>query len=138
MDDDGTMPQASVLKTIIWSVFALLALLWTAGSFIAVQIARWASQLITSGGLEPLGRADTPWPLPEGLPLWFDPALLQWLQQMALFSLEALRNTLPLIGSLLGWLAPLLWVLWACGLLLLLAIAGAAHWLVARQVPRPG
>lgn len=129
------MKPVSTLKFVVWGVFALLALLWTAGSYIAVALARWGAQLLASGGLDTPGRAAAQWPLPEGLPLWFDPALLQFMQQMALVSLEALRDALPMLGAAMGWLVPLLWVLWACGLLVLLLIAGGAHWLVARQAP---
>jgi hypothetical protein len=70
-----------------------------------------------------------PWPLPEALAPWLDPATLQSLQQMVLVALDGLRDALPFMGAAMGWLVPLIWTAWGLGLLLMLALAGGAQWL---------
>jgi hypothetical protein len=135
--DERTMIKASTFKWLVWGGFGVLALLWTAGSYIAAAVARWGAQALADGGLDGAGRVlAQPLPLPEALVPWFDPALLQALQQMALVSLDALRDVLPFMGTAMGWLVPLVWAAWGFGLLLMLVLAGGAHWLTARYAVR--
>lgn len=91
--------------------------------------------LLANGSVEPLSRGVAQWPLPEGLPLWLDPVMIQALQQYALLSLEALRDAMPYMGMIMGWLVPMLWAVWGLGLACLLVLAVGAHWLTARQAP---
>ena len=47
--------------------------------------------------------------------------------------------TAGLAGSVLGWVAPLLWLVWAVVLGLMLLLAGGLHWLIGRRsVALPG
>lgn len=117
----------------VWVIFGVTALLWTLGSYIAVKLTQWGTKLLATAGFEQQSHNVTQWPVPEGLPLWFDPAAILALQQMALYSLEALRNAMPYMSSVMGWLVPVIWVVWGFGLLCLLAMAGGAHWLTARH-----
>ncbi len=123
------------MKIAVWVVFSVVTLLWTAGTYIAVKLTQWGTSLLANGNLEPLSRGVAQWPLPEGLPLWLDPMMIQALQQYALLSLEAFRNALPYMSTAMGWLVPVLWAVWGLGLLFLLALAGGAHWLTARHTP---
>ena len=59
--------------------------------------------------------------------------MVQTLQQYALLSLEALRDALPYMSMLMGWLVPLIWTVWGFGLVCLVALAVGAHWLTARH-----
>jgi hypothetical protein len=113
------------MKIAVWVVFGIVTLLWTAGTFIAVKLTQWGTTL--------LGVAE--WPLPQGLPLWLDPAMIQMLQQYVLLSLEAMRDALPYMSMMMGWLAPLIWAVWGFGLVFLVALAGGAHWLMSQQAP---
>jgi hypothetical protein len=135
--DERTMIKASTFKWLLWGAFGVLALLWTAGSYVAAAIARWGAQALAGGGLDGAGRVlAQPWPLPEALVPWFDPAMVQALQQMVLVSLDAMRDALPFMGAAMGWLVPLVWAAWGFGLLFMLALAGGAHWLSAQYAPR--
>ena len=42
---------------------------------------------------------------------------------------------LPAIGTVTGWLEPLVWLLWALGLLAMLGLGGGAHWWLGRLQP---
>jgi hypothetical protein len=123
------------MKIAVWVVFGVLTLLWTAGSFIAVKLTQWGTSLLANGNMDPLRSGVAEWPLPQGLPLWLDPMMVQTLQQNALLSLEALRDALPYMSMLMGWLVPLIWTVWGFGLVCLVALAVGAHWLTARHMP---
>lgn len=123
------------MKIVVWVIFGALVLMWTAGTFITVKLTQWGVDLLATGNFEQWSRDVAQWPVPEGLSLWFDPAAIFALQQIALFSLEAFRNAMPYMSTMMGWLVPMLWVVWGFGLLGLLALAGGAHWLASRYVP---
>lgn len=128
--DDGL-----TMKIAVWVVFSVVTLLWTIGTFIAVKLTQWGTGLLANGNIDPLSRGVAEWPLPQGMPLWLDPAMIQTLQQFALLSLDALRDAMPYMSMLMGWLVPMIWAVWAFGLLCLVALAVAAHWLTARHTP---
>jgi len=123
------------MKIAVWAVFGIVTLLWTAGTFIAVKLTQWGTTLLASGNMGPLSRGVAEWPLPQGLPLWLDPAMIQMLQQYVLLSLEAMRDALPYMSMMMGWLVPLIWAVWGFGLVFLVALAGGAHWLMSQQAP---
>ena len=123
------------MKIAVWVIFGIVTLFWTAGTFIAVKLTQWGTSLLANGNIEPLSRGAAQWPVPEGLPLWLDPAQIQGLQQYALLSLEAFRSAMPYTSTAMGWLVPVIWAVWGLGLLFLLTLAGGAHWLMARQIP---
>lgn len=125
------------MKLAIWGVFGLLAGLWTAGAFIVSELTQWASQLVASGAAHDLGQAAARWPVPSWLAFWVDPAWIQTLQAMTLWTLDALSDAIPFIGSALGWLVPLVWLVWGLGALALLATAGLVHWLSGRSISIP-
>lgn len=123
------------MKIAVWVVFGIMTLLWTAGTFIAVRLTQWSTTLLASGNMDPLSRGVAEWPLPQGLPLWLDPAMIQMLQQYVLLSMEALRDAMPYMSMLMGWLVPLILAVWGFGLVCLVALAIAAHWLASRHTP---
>ncbi|MBX3662801.1 MAG: hypothetical protein KF804_10145 [Burkholderiales bacterium] len=134
------MIRTSTFNWLLWGAFAVLALLWTAGSYIAAALARWGAQALAGGGLDGAGRVlAQPWPLPEVMAPWLEPAMLQALQQTVLVSLDGLREALPFMGAAMGWLVPLIWTVWGLGLVCMLALAGGAHWLwLTLSAPGPG
>lgn len=123
------------MKIAVWIIFSVIALLWTAGTFIAVKLTQWGTALLASGNLEALRGGVAQWPMPEGLPPWFDPTMIGILQQYALLSLEALQQAMPAMSMMMGWLVPLIWAVWGMGLLGLGVLAGGAHWLVGQFRP---
>ena len=123
------------MKPLVWIVTALLALCWTVLVAVSAALLSWGGELIASGGAADWGRAAAQWPVPAWISLWVDPALVQALQEALRWSLDAFGGALPAAGALVGWLAPLAWVIWGLGLTLLLGLALIAHWLVGRQRP---
>ncbi len=121
-----------------WSVFAFLAVLWTAGTWIVTQFVAWGAQVLGTGRLPQVGYEPADWPLPEWLRIWMDPAWIAALQTVARDTLEAVAPMLPLAGSALGWVIPLVWFVWGLGFLGLLACAVLAHVLVRRASARGG
>lgn len=127
--------DAKTMKIAVWVIFSIVTLLWTIGTFIAVKLTQWGTGLLANGNIDPLSRSVAEMPLPQGLPLWLDPTMIQALQQYALLALEALRDAMPYMSMLMGWLVPMIWGVWGFGLIGLVALAVAAHWLTARHTP---
>ncbi len=120
------------MKTLIWVLFALLALFWTGAAALGAALVQWGAGLIAAG---PGAGFDDPaafGALATWLAGWLDPAALRALQDAALATAQALQAALPWIGAALGWVVPVIWVVWALGLALLLLAAGGSHWLAGR------
>lgn len=123
------------MKTLIWSITALLALVWTGLVWLANSISAWLLGAVEAGTLKDAGStvAGLPLPpLPEWLGPWFDPAWLADWQAFGAGMLGWLGGVLPSGDALMAWIGPLLWVAWGLGLLMLLALAGLGHWLTGR------
>ena len=128
------------MKITVWIVTAMLVLLWSGGAFIAAALTDWAGQVLAAGGGADWARAASEWPVPAWIGLWIDPAAVEAAQAALQWSMGAFGDVLPHAGTAVGWLVPLIWVLWAVGVGLLLVLAGAAHWLIGRRpasTPRP-
>ena len=120
------------MKIFIWAASGVVAVLWTLGALIVVELVQWGAQVIASGAATELGRSAEQWPAPAWLALWLDPVVIKPAQEGLLTGFEAFRSALPWVGSTLGWLVPLVWISWGIGVALLLAMAGGAHWLASR------
>ena len=121
------------MKWLIWITTGVLLALWTLGVWAAAAVSSWALGWI--GGAE---SAD--WPavvasisLPGWVTLWFDPGWISAAIEAVLRALEGLQLSLPWVASMAGWVVAALWVTWAIGALVLLALGGGTHWLVARH-----
>ena len=121
------------MKIMLWAAFGVLAVLWTLGALIVVELVQWGAQVIESGAAVELGRSAAQWPVPAWLALWLDPAAIKAAQAGLLTGFEAFRSALPWVGSAVGWLVPLVWISWGTGVALLLAMTGGAHWLASRD-----
>lgn len=121
------------MKIFLWIVIGLIAFPWTVAAFIAARLSRWMAEGMASGSL---GRDSAAWPQPEWLPPWIDPVAMQLLQQWLLDSLQTLDTLLPLFGSLLGWMVPLIWLGWGFGMVMLIACGAMLHWLITRSEAR--
>lgn len=123
------------MKTLIWSLTALLAALWT--GFIAVvhQLTGWLLSAIDTGSLQgavgTVGGLALP-PVPAWLEPWIDTASIAALQSFVVSLVEWLGAVMPSGDALMAWVGPLLWVGWGLVLVPMLAIAGLLHWLVGR------
>lgn len=104
----------------IWSLFGFFVLLWSGGLGLLGALLDWASHALASGEAARLGEAAAAWQLPPWMAFWVDEPLLRNLQQSLSWLLDLGRSSLPWLGEALGWLTPLLWVLWFLGVAALL------------------
>lgn len=125
------------MKPLIWSVFGLFALCWTGLAAASVQVTQWLLSMLASGQATSTASAAGQWELPGWLTSWIDPTWLGALQTAWLGLVQGLARVLPhASGQLVEWVAPLVWTAWALGLVVLLALAAALHWLSGRlQTP---
>lgn len=116
----------------IWVAVAVLAALWTGLAALLAQLTDWLSAAMASGAagsaLDQIGQ----WPVPAWLAPWVDPAWVETMQASALEWLQWLSAAMPAIGSLMGWISPLVWLLWGLGLVVLLCVGGGLHFLARR------
>lgn len=124
------------MKWLLWAGVALLALMWTGLVAVAAQLSDWLASTVASGETVALVRGAVQWP---GWLLWLDPAWLEAMRQAWTDVLAWVTAILPTsagwAGTMLGWVAPLLWVVWAVVLGLMLMLAGGVHWWLARRGP---
>jgi hypothetical protein len=127
------------MKLVLWLGFGLLALLWTGGAALVAGLTEWAAQVLASGGVADWTRAAANVPVPPWIALWVDPQAVRFVQEAVQWALEVLGSwsaALPTAGQLIGWLVPLVWLLWGLGLLPLLGLAAGAHWWLGRGAAR--
>ncbi|QSI76831.1 hypothetical protein [Niveibacterium microcysteis] len=124
------------MKTVLWSITAVLGLLWSGAVALAHSVAAWAATAAGTADAQTLAAILRDWPLPAWL-AWADPAMLESLR-MALSAVgTGLVLSQPWIATAIGWIGPALWLVWALGIALLLALASIAHLLIHRLAPRP-
>ena len=71
--------------------------------------------------------------------LWVDPQVVRWAQEAVLWVLGLLGSLsagLPMAGQVVGWLVPLVWVLWGLGMVFLLGLALGVHVWLGRGAAR--
>jgi len=124
------------MRFVLWGVFVLVAAVWTGGAALTAQLAQWLGEGLASGAGASVGTAAATMAIPPWLAPWIDPAAWAALQQMASGALESMAALMPAMGGLVSWLAPLVWVFWGLGLVVMLGLTVAGHWLLGRL--RPG
>lgn len=121
--------------TAVWVVVAVLAAFWTGLAALLAQLTDWLSAAMASGAagsaLDQIGQ----WPVPAWLAPWVDPAWVETMQASVLEWLQWLSAAMPAIGGLMGWISPLVWLLWGLGLVVLLCVGGGLHFLASRVAP---
>lgn len=123
------------MTTILWLLFALVALVWTGVIALGVQLADWALAGIASGQVAGAVAAAGERVPPGWLGALLDPAALQALTEGLQAGLRWLSGVLPLADGLAGWAAFALWAIWAAGMLALLAVTALLHWGLRRLRP---
>lgn len=120
------------MKLLIWSSFALLALLWTGMAVLAVNVSDWAAALLSSGGgalteqMSALG-------LPAWLQLWVSPEMIAAMQTTITGTMAMLGPWLPSPETLSSLMGVLVWITWGLGCVVLLGLAIGAHWFASRR-----
>lgn len=110
------------MKAVIWGAFVLLALLWTGGVIIAIELLEWSAGLIAAGGLGDLTEAAARVPIPGWLAPFVDLAGWREILSSTAAWLSSLSAVLPSPSESLSWLVPLIWVVWGLGTLALLLL----------------
>ena len=123
------------MKIAIWIVCFMLLGIWTGGTLLLTELTGWGARQLASGDAAATGAAVAQWPVPAWISLWVDTAWIQAAQGGLTWALTAFDGALPFVGSAVGWIVPLMWVLWGLGALLLLVLAGGAHFLIGRRRP---
>ena len=121
------------MKFLIWAITGFLALLWTGAAAVLAGGVNWLAGSIAgpaTGTLPSMAQ----WPVPDWVAVWMPPGVIEQLKAGIAGPLEALVSAATWIGPMLGWLPPLIWVVWGLVLVLLLALAAGAHLLVGRSV----
>lgn len=121
------------MKFLLWGVTLLVAVLWTLLVALTASFANW----LADAGAPVLGVAQqvAEWPLPAWAALWVDPAWLDGLREMLMWSMDFVVNFAPWLFTAVGWIAPVLWVLWGLGMLALLMVAAVGQLLLTRLKP---
>lgn len=125
------------MKIVIWTLTALIATVWTGLVALAVQLTEWAIHGLASGQPGTGWWGQAPWPAPDWLAFWIDPAAVQALKTAWLAAWGWMAHNAPGLAGGLDWLLPLMWVVWGLVLLCVVAVAGLLHWLVVRTTASP-
>ena len=126
------------MKRAVWIVCAVVAVAWTLGAVLTAELVGWAAEALGSGGAADLGRALLGSPVPAWLSVWADPAWIEAGRVGAARLLQSISDSLPYVGSALGWMTPVVWTIWGLGIVLVLTVAGVVHTLAGRRRRRPG
>lgn len=121
------------MKAVVWVVFALLSGIWLLFAAATAGLLGWVAANVNLSDAEAVARAATDWPIPAWLSFWVDTAWIQIAQQAAIWAIENLSHFLPWLGTALGWLVPVVWVVWGLVQLLMLVLAALGHALVGRH-----
>lgn len=120
------------MRILIWSVFGLVALLWTGVSFISAEVIQWASEALASSNPSALENATNNIVIPPIISPLLEPAAWATLFQSVQAALANTAAAIPLAQSIFDWLVPLVWTVWALGLLALIALAVGINRLLSR------
>jgi hypothetical protein len=119
------------MKILIWAITAVVALLGTLLVAVMAFTVGWLSDNMA-------GSADwvkqlTQVPVPAWLSLFLDPAMVEWVRTASVGVITAVATGLPWLAPMLGWVVPVLWVVWLIVLICLLALAVGLHYAVGRR-----
>ena len=124
------------MKPILWLTSLVLALAWTAGAWGLSEAVQWAVSLPASGAAPALAQSVATWTAPAWLELWLepDPQELQALRDFTLWAIGQLQHPVAAVQAALPFLVPLVWLAWALGLALLVALTLGTQWALGRLV----
>jgi hypothetical protein len=125
------------MKTLIWILTAVLALLWTALGFGTVQLLHWAADAMAGGGAGGWEPGAISLRIPPWLEPWIDMGWLLAAMDAAAQLVIWVQAVWPHAGQAVPHIVSAVWMVWALGLLLLLALAGGLHWVIRSTEPRP-
>ena len=121
------------MKIALWIAFVVLALLWTGGAAVVAQLVAWSASGLAAGGAAQVGGTVASAAIPAWLATWVDATAWTAIQQSVAGALAAVSGSLPMLGTAVGWLVPLVWTIWGVGLVVLLVLTVLGHWLIGRS-----
>ena len=120
------------MKALVWVVFAAVVLVWTGFAALVAQAISWSATQLSTGATGTLEMATNNVVIPAWANLWLAPADWATILMFVQSALDNAAAAMPLLGSVLGWLAPLVWIVWALGLVALFALLIAGILLLKR------
>jgi hypothetical protein len=123
------------MKIALWVVCLLLFGFWTGGALLLAELTDWTARQLASGGTAAMGQVLADWPIPAWAAVWVDAAWIEAAQSALSAALQGLEGSLPMLGSLVGWIKPVIWVMWGLGVVVLMLLAGGGHLLLGRMRP---
>ncbi|WP_233238191.1 hypothetical protein [Bordetella sp. LUAb4] len=121
------------MKTIIWVIFGLLAIIWTGIVSMTLKLVHWLLGSIGDVRVPVPTAPSTAAPMPDWMPPWIDTSWVHALQAGIADTLNHINQALPILNGLSGWLTVLGWFTWGLIMALLLVLALLLHWLVGRN-----
>ena len=112
------------MKAILWGSVAFLALLWTSGAALLAKAVHWSAKRMSMSTEPTLAfeMATSSIVIPVWLAAWFDPIALSTILETMQDLLGGFTSVLPTVGMVMAWLIPAIWITWALGMLILVAI----------------
>ena len=106
--------------TITWILMALLLALWSVAAWVLHTLAQWSGA--QAGGMAGLPAQLGTLPAPDWLSLWLSPAAQEsWAGLLTSFN-PLFESLLAFAPALLALLVPAIWLVWALGAVLLIAL----------------
>ena len=118
------------MKFLLWGATLFVAMVWTVGIALVASVANW----LAGAGDQVVGAVQTvaEWPAPAWAAVWMEPAWLDAVRSALTWTIDAASTYTPWLFSALGWVAPLLWVVWGLVMFLLLVAAAVGQVLLGR------
>lgn len=120
------------MKALIWSIFILATLVWTGFTALVAQAIKWSAEHLSTGAAGTLEMATNNLAIPLWASPWLAPSDWATILMSVQSVLDNAAGAIPLVGSVLGWLAPLVWIIWALGMVVLFALLIAGMLLLKR------
>jgi len=121
------------MKTLIWVIFGLLAIIWTGIVSMTLKLVHWLLDSIGDVRVPVPGTPSAAAPMPDWMPPWVDTNWVHALQAGIADTLNHINQALPILNGLSGWLTLLGWFTWGVIMALLLVVALLLHWLAGRN-----
>lgn len=118
-----------MLYAISWFLVLALLAIWSAGVWGLHSIAVWS--MTGMGALAGQSHQIDRLPIPGWVGLWIPGELIMAFKASAAAVLPWVESLLATLPSLAGWLAPLAWVVWGIGFLVLAIGAVVLHMVIS-------
>jgi len=122
-----------MFHAIAWLIVLTLLAVWSALAWVAHALTGWPGW--SGGSLAGLSAWIAGWTVPPVLAPWFPPPALDVAKAALAGLAPMLEWVLQILPGLVGWLGPIIVVIWAAGAFVLLLL-GAASSLLVRWVDR--